>query len=629
MEGWENVAFDLGNERVNVFATLFQQIIMSQSDSSDSSDSSDFGSCNSDPGKTELEGGGVRYKLDVDHYTARFFQGLSGKQGAESALCNVTPDISTDGREVASVVVGNNNVEALLMAAGEISEACCDWLSTHLYAYNAIGIYLLARKLGGSCDQLLSDTKKFILQNFKDVTDSEEWVEDLTSAHLEEIIVDDDLQVGSEEDVVYAVIKWFSFDKSQRVGDLPNLLSCTRLEHTSSEFLEILLLDPDIQKSQECVQIIQQAKNSLSKAPGSSVGPFPDTEDPRYEDEELTPLTKTYQSSAADHQRQLEEFRPPTPCSLTDREDLREPRHRRKDGEPDMRYKENRDELLRGGRNKDGTLDRRTKEYGAWLKEEAPKRKDGGPDMRFKVNRDLLLVKAKNTDGTADQRCTAIKGYGKKKDGSPDMRFKVNKGIQGRETTPGDSSRATSAHLRKDGEPDMRYKVNRKLFSDAEPKRQPLRSSPVKKDGTPDMRFAVNKQARGTPGRSTVKSQASSAWASSSYYNPPSSHAHPGPLKRDGTPDMRYAVNQAAYGSKTSTWSVSSPNFVAPSSHGYSTSSRAYPGPMKGDGTPDMRYAANKAAYGSSSSITSGRRSCGPLKKDGTPDMRYAANRKR
>ena len=585
MEGWENVAFDLGNERVNVFATLFQQIIMSQSDSSDSSD---FGSCNSDPGKTELKGGGVRYKLDVDHYTARLFQGLGGKQGAESALCDVTLDSSTDGREVASVVVGNNNVEALLMAAGEISEACCDWLSTHLYAYNAIGIYLLARKLGGSGYQVLSDTKKFIQQNFKDVTNSEEWVEDLTSAHLEEIIVDDDLQVGSEEDVVYAVIKWFSFDKSQRVGDLPNLLSCTRLEHTSLGFLETLLLDPDIQKSQECVKIIQQARNSLSKAPGSSVETFPDTEYPRYEDEELAPLTKTYQSSAADHQRQLEEFWPPTPCSLTDREDLREPRHRRKDGEPDMRYKENRDELLRRGRNKDGTLDRRTKEYGAWLKEEAPKRKDGGPDMRLKVNRDLLLVKGNNTDGTADQRCTANKGYGKKKDGSPDMRSKVNKGIQGRETTPGDSSRATSAHLRKDGEPEMPSKVNRKLFSDAEPIRQPLRSSPVKKDGTPDMRFADNRQARGTPERSTVESQASSA--------------------------------------------------LAPSSHGYSTSSRAYPGPMKGDGTPDMRFAANKAAYGSSSSITSGRRSGGPistftssgrLKKDGTPDMRFAANRKR
>ena len=595
MEGWENVAFDLGNERVNVFATLFQQIIMSQSDSSDScnsSDSCDYGSCNSDPGKTELEGGGVRYEIDVDHYTARLFQGLGGKQGAESALRDVTPDISTDGREVASVVVGNNNVEAILMAAGEISKACCDWLSTHLSADNAIGTYLFSRKLGGSpgssCDQLLSVTKKFILQNFNDVADSEEWVEVLTSAGLAEIILDDDLHVDSEKDVVSAVMKWFSFDKSQRVGDLPNLLSCTRLEQTSLGFLGILLLDPDIQKSQECVQIIQQAQNSLSKAPGSSVGTFPDTEDPRYEDEGLAPLTKTYEASAADHQQQLEEFWPPTPCSLPDREDLREPRHRRKDGEPDMRYKENRDELLRGGRNKDGTLDRRTKEYGAWLKEEAPKRKDGGPDMRFKVNRDLLLVKVKNTDGTADQRFTANKGYGKKKDGSPDMRFKVNKGIQGRETTPGDSSRATSAHLRKDGGPDMRFKVNRKLFSDAEPMRQPLRSSPVKKDGTPDMRFAVNKQARGTPGRSTVESQASSAWAPSSYYNPPSSHAHPGPLKRDGT--------------------------------------------------PDMRYAANKAAYGSSSSITSGRRSggpsstftpSGPLKKDGTPDMRYAANRKR
>jgi hypothetical protein len=39
-------------------------------------------------------------------------------------------------------------------------------------------------------------------------------------------------------------------------------------------------------------------------------------------------------------------------------------------------------------------------------------------------------------------------------------------------------------------------------------------------------------------------------------------------------------------------------------------------GPLKKDGTPDMRYKANKAKPG-------------PLKKDGTPDMRYKANKKK
>jgi hypothetical protein len=39
-------------------------------------------------------------------------------------------------------------------------------------------------------------------------------------------------------------------------------------------------------------------------------------------------------------------------------------------------------------------------------------------------------------------------------------------------------------------------------------------------------------------------------------------------------------------------------------------------GPVKKDGTPDMRYKANKE------------KPAGPLKKNGTPDMRYKANKK-
>jgi hypothetical protein len=39
--------------------------------------------------------------------------------------------------------------------------------------------------------------------------------------------------------------------------------------------------------------------------------------------------------------------------------------------------------------------------------------------------------------------------------------------------------------------------------------------------------------------------------------------------------------------------------------------------PLKKDGTPDMRYKANKEA----------KKPAGPLKKDGTPDKRYKANK--
>ena len=40
-------------------------------------------------------------------------------------------------------------------------------------------------------------------------------------------------------------------------------------------------------------------------------------------------------------------------------------------------------------------------------------------------------------------------------------------------------------------------------------------------------------------------------------------------------------------------------------------------GPLKKDGTPDMRYKENKEAA----------KPAGPLKKDGTPDKRFKANK--
>jgi hypothetical protein len=42
--------------------------------------------------------------------------------------------------------------------------------------------------------------------------------------------------------------------------------------------------------------------------------------------------------------------------------------------------------------------------------------------------------------------------------------------------------------------------------------------------------------------------------------------------------------------------------------------------PMKKDGTPDMRYKANKEAKSETPK--------GPLKKDGTPDKRFKENKK-
>ena len=120
----------------------------------------------------------------------------------------------------------------------------------------------------------------------------------------------------------------------------------------------------------------------------------------------------------------------------------------------------------------------------------------------------------------------------------------------------------------------------------------------LKKDGTPDMRYAINKQYTST-------SPSSSYGGSSSQLSSHSSLS--GPCKTDGTPDMRYAVNKAFSGSSPASSGYSSGGSIyssrsSLSASGSGSSSR---GPLKGDGTPDMRYAVNKLFYGSSQSVGS------------------------
>ena len=73
----------------------------------------------------------------------------------------------------------------------------------------------------------------------------------------------------------------------------------------------------------------------------------------------------------------------------------------------------------------------------------------------------------------------------------------------------------------------------------------------------------------------------------------------PGPLKKDGTPNMRYAVNKAAYGGQFTSGYQDYISRMYASGAFFSRGGSSCPGPLKKDGTPDMRYAVNKAAYGS------------------------------
>jgi hypothetical protein len=95
-----------------------------------------------------------------------------------------------------------------------------------------------------------------------------------------------------------------------------------------------------------------------------------------------------------------------------------------------------------------------------------------------------------------------------------------------------------------------------------------------------------------------------------------------GPLKKDGTPDMRYAANRgfAAPHPDMRTGPFPMNNDGSPDMRFAGNRDMAGPFPTNKDGTPDMRFAVNRE-------MSDGCRGPFPTKKDGTPDMRYAVNR--
>ena len=96
-----------------------------------------------------------------------------------------------------------------------------------------------------------------------------------------------------------------------------------------------------------------------------------------------------------------------------------------------------------------------------------------------------------------------------------------------------------------------------------------------------------------------------------------------GPLKKDGTPDMRYTVNKQRYGSGgsgTASKSSRAPGSRVPGIH------------YKADGTPDMRYKSSReyvAQTQGSQAVLQRKAPPGgiPLRRDGLPDMRFKASK--
>ncbi|CAH8642062.1 unnamed protein product [Schistosoma mattheei] len=164
------------------------------------------------------------------------------------------------------ITVEECNVQNLLPAAcllqlTEIQDVCCEFLKRQLDPSNCLGIRAFADT--HACRGLLRVADRFTHLNFLEVVESEEFLL-LPVSHLVDILSSDDLNINSEEQVYYSVMRWMHHNLSDRRPYLSYLLEHVRLPLLSPKFLVgTVSTDLLVRSDERCRDLVDEAKDYL------------------------------------------------------------------------------------------------------------------------------------------------------------------------------------------------------------------------------------------------------------------------------------------------------------------------------------------------------------------------------
>ncbi|XP_021203924.1 kelch-like protein 10 isoform X7 [Bombyx mori] len=135
--------------------------------------------------------------------------------------------------------VTDTNVHELLMTADYLAflgvlQLCCDHLRSSLNPKNCLGIMTFARRV--FCYKLEADARRYLLRYFVTVaTQSDEFLH-LPLDELNSIILEDELNVKSEEAVWESVLRWVNYDPDGRWQHTVKLMGSIRLGLLDTQF---------------------------------------------------------------------------------------------------------------------------------------------------------------------------------------------------------------------------------------------------------------------------------------------------------------------------------------------------------------------------------------------------------
>lgn len=137
-------------------------------------------------------------------------------------------------------------------------EACSNFLNEALHPENCVGILRLAD--AHSLDKLKQQVKGYIIQNFSQVLNYDEFLE-LPVDVLYSMLKSDELCVTDEAQVFEMVINWVHYKIAERLPLLPYILEGVRLPLLDPwYFVETVEAEPLIRQCPDVFPLLQEAR---------------------------------------------------------------------------------------------------------------------------------------------------------------------------------------------------------------------------------------------------------------------------------------------------------------------------------------------------------------------------------
>ena len=160
-----------------------------------------------------------------------------------------------------SVEITQENCKDLIAAANYLlipglKNLSGRFLERQISKSNCVSTFYFAEMY--QCDELITNTRKFIHANFASVAEMHEFL-NLEAKEVERWISSDEISVAVEADVFKIVLKWIEQDKSERKASFEQLFRHVRLASLSRDFLIDVVSNELVEENFSCLKLISKA----------------------------------------------------------------------------------------------------------------------------------------------------------------------------------------------------------------------------------------------------------------------------------------------------------------------------------------------------------------------------------